>query len=223
MDKSLFDFIFLKNIESINIENEDYFVNQRSFEKVPSIDRNTARLLFFISYLIKPEYILEIGFGSGFSSYSLYSGSKESIKKIFSFEHEKKRYLKGLDFIETKKLPVELINKDFSKEALNEIFEKKLKSDKNANFFDVIFIDGTKREYPFYFEIAFDYLRKGGIILFDNVLFNGNILKLIELDKGKNVEGAKILINFVYNTIKDNRLLSYLLPVGDGILISIKK
>lgn len=223
MDKCLFDFIFLKNIESINIENEDYFVNQRSFEKVPSIDRNTARLLFFISYLTKPEYILEIGFGSGFSCYSLCLGAKESIKKLFSFEHEKKRYLQGLKFVEANKLPVELINKDFSKEALIEIFEEKLKANKIVNGFDIIFIDGTKREYPFYFEIAFDYLRKGGIILFDNVLFNGNILKLIELDKGKNVEGAKILINFVNNIIKDNRLLSYILQVGDGILISIKK
>ncbi|MCR4420942.1 MAG: hypothetical protein GYA61_02400 [Spirochaetales bacterium] len=218
LSKDLVDFILNKNIESIEIENEDYFVLQRIQEKVPSIDKNSARLLYFLSFLKKPEYILEIGFGSGFSCWAIWLGAREKIKKIISFEHEKKRFLKGIDFINKNSMPVNLINKDFSKENLLIESEKA-----NIDGFDLIFIDGTKREYPLYYNDSFDFLKKDGLILFDNVLFNGNLLKLVNMEEGKNVQGGKILYHFLSFVSQDKRIVPFFLPIGDGLLACIKK
>jgi len=218
MNKDLVDFLSDKNIKSIEIENEDYFVLQRLEEKVPSIDRNSARLLYFFSFLKKPENVLEIGFGSGFSCWAIWLGGREKIRKIISFEHEKKRFLKGIEFINKNKLPVELINNDFSKENLIKEAEKA-----NIDGFDFIFIDGTKREYPLYYNESFDLLKKDGLILFDNVIFNGNLLKLVNMEDGKNVEGAKILHQFLSFISQDKRIVPIFLPIGDGILAGVKK
>ncbi len=217
LNKDLLEYLITKNIESIEIADEDYFVLQRINEKVPSIDKNTARLLYFFSFLIKPQNVLEIGFGSGFSCWAIFNGAKEYIKNFISFEHEKKRYNKGIEFIKNKNICVKLINEDFSKEKLG-----KIKDELNIDGFDLIFIDGTKREYPLYYNESFNFLKNNGLILFDNVLFNGNLLRLVNLEKGKNVEGAKILYQFLDFVSKDKRILPFFLPVGDGILACIK-
>lgn len=217
LNKDLLDYLITKNIESIEIADEDYFVLQRINEKVPSIDKNTARLLYFFSFLKKPQNVLEIGFGSGFSCWAIFNGAKEYIKNFISFEHEKKRFNKGIEFIKNKNICVKLINEDFSKEKLG-----KIKDELNIDGFDLIFIDGTKREYPLYYNESFNFLKNNGLILFDNVLFNGNLLRLVNLEKGKNVEGAKILYQFLDFVSKDKRILPFFLPVGDGILACIK-
>ncbi|HPC38385.1 MAG TPA: hypothetical protein PLF21_03635 [Exilispira sp.] len=217
LNKDLLEYLITKNIESIEIADEDYFVLQRINEKVPSIDKNTARLLYFFSFLIKPQNVLEIGFGSGFSCWAIFNGAKEYIKNFISFEHEKKRYNKGIEFIKNKNICVKLINEDFSKEKLG-----KIKDELNIDGFDLIFIDGTKREYPLYYNESFNFLKNNGLILFDNVLFNGNLLRLVNLEKGKNVEGAKILYQFLDFVSKDKRIVPFFLPVGDGILACIK-
>ncbi len=217
-DLELLRYLQNKNENSINIADEDYFIQQRLIDKVPALDRQTARLLYFFSSLTKPENILEIGFGSGFSSYSLYLGSKNSIKKITSFEHEKKRYKKGLEFIDKKRLPIDIINEDFGDESIKRVLEKN-----NIKEFDLIFVDGTKREYPFYYKICINYLRKGGLILFDNILFNGNLLKLTRLNKGRNVEGAKILQSLLDQISNDKSLIPFYFPIGDGLLAAIKR
>lgn len=217
MNMELLNFLIEKNIESIKIEEEDYFINQRLKEKVPAIDKDTARFLYFISFLVRPRYVLEVGYGSGFSSWSIYLGAKDFVKKIISFEHEKKRYNRGLNFVKSKNIPIELINEDFSKQKIQQIMKEL-----NIESFDMIFIDGTKREYPQYFEISYDFLKEKGLILFDNVLFNGNLLKLASMDAGKNVEGAKIMHNFLNKLIESKDLIKYFFSIGDGLLACVK-
>lgn len=218
LDRNLFEYIFNMNLNSITIPEEEYFIKQRIEEKIPCIDKDIARLLFFLSYLIKPQYILEIGYGSGFSSYSMCLGAKNYLKKLISFEHENKRYVRGLEFVKSKNIPVEIINQDFSSKQLSFILKNN-----NIDKFNIIFIDGTKREYPYYFEQSFEFLSKDGLIIFDNVLFNGNLLRLANMEKGKNVEGAKILDDFLHEISKDERIISLFLTVGDGVLIGIKR
>lgn len=217
-EEELLKYISKKNLDSIKIDDEEYFVSQRINDKVPCIEKDTARFLYFLSSLIMPEYVLEIGYGSGYSSWVIYLGAKDSIKKIYSFEHEAKRYMKGIKFINRKDIPIEIINKDFSLENL-----KKLTEENKLSEFDLIFVDGTKREYPLYFKESIYFLKKGGLILFDNILFNGNLLRLSSMEKGKNVDGAKILKNFLDIVSETNEILPFFLPFGDGILMGIKK
>ena len=80
---------------------------------------------------------------------------------------------------------------------------------------DLVFIDADKPNYESYFDIVFEYLKIGGIIVADNVLFEGRVL-LPDNQQGKN-ERAMHLFN---QKIKaDNRVEVLVLPIRDGISV----
>lgn len=215
--KELINYINKLNALSIMFENEKYFTSQRRYEKVPAVDSQTARLLYFIALMKKPSNILEIGFGSGFSAYSLYCGALNNIRHFITYEHEKKRFTRGKKYIESKKINIEIIFDDFSEQSIKKLMEKE-----KIAAFDLVFIDGVKREYPVYFDQVKKIICRDSILMFDNILFNGKLLMLNKKKDGKNTEGAKILYSFNENLAKDKEFSTLFLPVGDGIAICIK-
>jgi predicted O-methyltransferase YrrM len=85
--------------------------------------------------------------------------------------------------------------------------------------FDLIFIDADKPNYIVYFNQIIDKLSPGGVILSDNVLWSGKVVE--ELDS-KDLS-TKIVLE--YNTLlkEDPRLETVLLPIRDGLTVSIRK
>ena len=79
--------------------------------------------------------------------------------------------------------------------------------------YDLIFIDGEKREYTAYYELAIELLRKGGIILADNVLWGGKVVD----EKEKNDPATAGILAFNKQVVEDNRVELVLLPVRDGL------
>ena len=79
--------------------------------------------------------------------------------------------------------------------------------------YDLIFIDGDKREYPDYFAEAIRLLRLGGVIVFDNALWHGRVADPAQRDN------ETVAVRELGKQIRDDeRLLSVMLPVGDGLL-----
>jgi predicted O-methyltransferase YrrM len=81
--------------------------------------------------------------------------------------------------------------------------------------FDLVFIDADKENYLNYYNMVFDKVRKGGIIIADNVLWGGKVLK----DKptpDKETKGIKEFNEFVQ---QDKRVENMLLPLRDGLMI----
>lgn len=94
---------------------------------------------------------------------------------------------------------------------------KQLLESGHENFFDIAFIDANKTGYLNYYEYCYQLVRPGGLILIDNVLFFGEVLK----DKPSNSARAiKQLNDFVY---QDPRVEISLLPIADGLTIAYKK
>ena len=85
--------------------------------------------------------------------------------------------------------------------------------------FDLVFIDADKTNYINYFNQIIDKLNPGGVILSDNVLWSGKVIE--ELDP-KDLS-TKIVLD--YNTLlkEDPRLETVLLPIRDGLTVSIRK
>ena len=82
--------------------------------------------------------------------------------------------------------------------------------------FDIIFNDIDKHQYPKAFRKAVPRLRKGGILISDNVLWSGRIL-----DKKPDADSAGIL---TYNRLihSSKELFSTIIPIRDGVSVSIK-
>lgn len=81
--------------------------------------------------------------------------------------------------------------------------------------YDLIFVDGDKREYTDYLEESVRLLRPGGVIAIDNSLWHGRVADPTQRDP------ETVAIRELGRTVRDDEgLLSALLPVGDGLLVA---
>ena len=85
--------------------------------------------------------------------------------------------------------------------------------------FDLVFMDADKPNYINYFHQIIDKLNPGGVILSDNVLWSGKVTEAVDPSD----ISTKIVLE--YNTLlkEDPRLETVLLPIRDGLTVSIKK
>ena len=81
-----------------------------------------------------------------------------------------------------------------------------------AGSFDMMFVDADKTGYPEYYRKGTLLLKKGGIAVFDNMLWSGSVLKPDDEDSKALRETTKLIKN-------DGRLEQLLLPVRDGVMI----
>ena len=167
-----------------------------------------GKLLEFISQMINPERILEVGTFMGYSALCLAKGlSPEG--KLHTIEIRKEdAETSGIFFSKSfysKKIILHVGDALTIIPALNEIW-------------DLVFIDADKVNYINYYELTLPILRKGGFILADNVLFHGEVLdkKII----GKNAEAIHAFNEHVKS---DTRVHEVLLTVRDGLMLIQKK
>jgi predicted O-methyltransferase YrrM len=83
---------------------------------------------------------------------------------------------------------------------------------------DLVFIDADKPNYLTYYNMVFDRVRKGGIILADNALWDGKVL-----NAGTRSRDTKGIIEFNEFVQQDERVENLLLPVRDGLMIIRKR
>lgn len=83
--------------------------------------------------------------------------------------------------------------------------------------FDLVFIDGDKREYPAYYNMLMDkgLVHSGSILLADNILWYGKVVEPVH----HNDHHTQALIEFNRMVVQDDRVESFILPLRDGINI----
>ena len=164
-----------------------------------------GKVLKMLSKMIQPKYILELGTFTGYSALCLAEGLVEGGKLI------------------TVELNDELesfSSRFFSQSSRSHQIEQKIGpaldiiSSLNETF-DLIFIDADKREYLEYYHAVFNKLRIGGIILADNVLWNGKVVEPVERNDTY-TKGIMAFNDFVHN---DPRVENVLLPIRDGLMM----
>ncbi len=167
-----------------------------------------GRLLKFIVKMIRPKRILEIGTFTGYSALCMAEGLDEG-SKIMTFEVEDeledftRRWIEGSEHASK----VEFIIGD-ALEIVPGMGER----------FDMVFMDGNKREYIKYYELAMEYLNDGGWILADNTLWDGHVIEQERQDAQTN--GVRAFNDLVRN---DDRVEVVMLPLRDGLTIIRKK
>jgi predicted O-methyltransferase YrrM len=81
--------------------------------------------------------------------------------------------------------------------------------------FDLVFIDADKREYSDYYRLVIDLVPIGGIIIADNILWNG---KVVDTDSNSDAQTRNI-IEFNDLVHNDDRIRNVILPIRDGMMI----
>lgn len=173
--------------------------------------RLQGRILKMICTLVQPKYILELGTFSGYSALSM----AESL----------------IDDPEAELHTIDI--DDEMEEFTSSIFKKSDYADKihlhigNAldiiptidRTFDVVFIDANKRTYCEYYDMVFDKVRKGGLIIADNTLWAG---KVVQDPLPTDAQSVGIM-NFNDRIATDNRVEKVILPLRDGMTLIRKK
>ncbi len=168
-----------------------------------------GRLLQFISHMIRPARILEIGTFTGYSAICLARGLREGGRLIT---------LEANDEYET------IIREFFGKAGITDrtelIIGNALKIlPELEGPFDLVFIDADKKEYNGYYDLVVEKVKKGGFILTDNVLWDGKVLS----PENKMDEETAAIHHFNRKITADPRVENLLLPVRDGVMLIRKK
>ena len=94
---------------------------------------------------------------------------------------------------------------------------------KVAGPFDLIFQDSDKKLYEPMLDRLVALLRPGGLLVADNVLWNGEVIPGYVAQKKYSEEDTAAIVSFSKRIAHDPRLYTSFLPVGDGVSVSVKR
>lgn len=166
-----------------------------------------GRVISMISKLINPRRILEIGTFTGYATLCFAEGLTEDGKIVTldineELEDRVRGYFEQSGYLE--KIDYRIGNAQEIIPLLDEVF-------------DIVFIDADKKNNYNYYLQVFDKVRKGGIIIVDNVLWSGKVLE------NKSDKDTSNIMSFNDEIAKDERVEKLILPVRDGLFIIRKK
>jgi predicted O-methyltransferase YrrM len=164
-----------------------------------------GKFLEMISYMIRPQKILEIGTFTGYSAICLAKGLAEKGK---------------LQTIEADPEIADFASGYFSKSGYADKIVQHIGNaleivPKLGDIFDLVFIDADKENYLNYYKMVLPKLRKGGFILADNALWDGKVTKKSYYSE-KETLGIREFNDHVQS---DERVENVLVSIRDGIMM----
>jgi caffeoyl-CoA O-methyltransferase len=167
-----------------------------------------GKFLELISGMIKPSYILEIGTFTGYSAICLAKGLRPGGKLITIESNDE-----ITDFADSYFIKAGVKDKitQMTGRAQNIIPELKYT-------FDLVYIDGDKREYTEYYDHVIDKTTPGGYIIADNVLWAGKVI-----DEDTKDQQTRGIIEFNQMIKTQTDVENTILPLRDGLMIIRKK
>jgi len=166
-----------------------------------------GRVLSMLSKMVSPRRILEIGTFTGYATICLAEGLtpdgliytldiNTELEDMVRSNFAKSDYNNRIKYI--------LGDATTTVNELNEVF-------------DVVFIDADKKNNGTYYDLIFDRVRSGGIIIVDNVLWSGKVLN------EKQDKDTRNITSFNDKIAGDKRVEKLILPVRDGLFVIRKK
>jgi len=190
---------FLKELEKYAEENH-----------IPIVQPETAALLKVLTGIHKPERVLEAGTAVGYSAIIIAQAMGD---------------MGTVDTIEIDEDMAEAARRNIEKMGLGSRI-RLLQGDALevmeclSTAYDFIFLDAAKGSYIEYFEQAMRLLKPGGLLVSDNVLYKGLVAQEQVMHKHRTI--AVRLKEYLRLICHDERLRTSIIPIGDGLAVSLK-
>ncbi|MCF0177713.1 MAG: class I SAM-dependent methyltransferase [Bacteroidales bacterium] len=157
---------------------------------------------------INAANVLEIGVFTGYSTIALSRGVSDN---------------GHIDAIEINDELEEIIRKGYEMAGISNLVHLHIGDAKQIipalnRQYDMVYIDANKREYPLYYNLVFDMVRSGGIIIADNVLWDGKVYAEPMPTDAQTVGIAE----FNRMVAADSRVMNTILPIRDGLNVIVK-
>jgi predicted O-methyltransferase YrrM len=162
-----------------------------------------GKFLSMVSAMLRPKAVLELGTFTGYSAICLAAGLQEG-GMVHTVEPNE----------ELEELILQYIEKAGMKDKITLHTGRAEEVVPKLNMMiDLVFIDAEKTDYPAYYQLVFDRVRTGGVIIADNALWDG---KVLNERKDSETQGIHEFNRMVLN---DNRVDNLLLPLRDGVMM----
>ena len=179
---------------------------------VPIVQPETAKFLETMMCIKRPARILEVGCAIGYSAIlmSQYLADGGSITTL-EWDAE----------------TAEIARKNIEKAGLSDSIKVVLGDAKDivpslTGEYDVIFLDGPKAHYIYMLNDCIRLLKKGGMLISDNILYKGMIADDEHVIRRK-ITIVKRLRRFISAQMQRDELETVILPLGDGVTVAVKK
>lgn len=168
-----------------------------------------GRVLSILSKLIRPKVVLEIGTFTGYSALCLAEGlSPQGVLHTIDINEEL------LDFQRSY-----FDKSDYGSQIFQHLGPAVDIIPTLDTKFDLVFMDADKPNYINYFHQIIDKLNPRGVIISDNVLWSGKVIETLD----PNDTSTQIVLDYNKLLKEDQRLETVLLPIRDGLSVSIRK
>lgn len=168
-----------------------------------------GRLLKMLVSMIRPHTVLEVGTFTGYATLCMAEGLPDGgVIHTVEIDDELEDFImKGFE-----KSPYSDCIRLHIGDALKVVPELGLE-------FDMIFLDGEKRQYPDYYSAFLDYLKPGGYMIADNTLWDGHVV-----DSDYDSDPQTVAVREFNDTVRaDKRVEVAMIPIRDGLSIIRKK
>ncbi|WP_288881392.1 O-methyltransferase [Pedobacter panaciterrae] len=166
-----------------------------------------GRVLSFLSKMVSPNRILEIGTFTGYATLCLAEGLTET-GIIYTLDiNEELEDMVRHNFAQS----------DYNSKIKYILGDATQTVNSLEETFDLVFIDADKKNNGTYYDLVFNRIRPGGLIIVDNVLWSGKVLNTNQDKDTKNIT------TFNDKIAADDRVEKLILPVRDGLFIIRKK
>ncbi|MBR1670723.1 MAG: O-methyltransferase [Butyrivibrio sp.] len=202
-------------INSLDKGNEPYLdeLEREAIETdVPIVRKDTQALMKFLMAQMAPENILEVGCAIGFSALLMaqYSGPETKITTI-------EKYEKRIPIARDNFLKYDLGKKITLLEGDAMDILKTLPVG-----YDFIFMDAAKGQYINFLPECMRVLKKGGLLVSDNVLQDGDVFESRFAVTRRNRTIHARMRDYLYELTHNDELQTVILTVGDGMSLSVK-
>lgn len=201
-------------ISSLIQEDDDKLSKFREYceeRNLPIIHKEVGQFIKLIIDQLNAKNVIEIGTNVGYSSIFMSKVMKDG--KVVTLERSEKFYREAIKNIS-----------DFGlDESIKVYFGDAVEMlDKVEGTFDMAFIDAAKSYYRVFFDKCLKMMKPGGIILSDNVLYQGMIAsdKLVVRRKKTLVRNLRNYLQYISH---DERFVTSVLPLGDGLAVTLIK
>jgi len=203
---------FINSFDGGNTEMLDQIEKEAIETYVPIIRKEMQSFLKTILAIKKPARILEVGTAIGFSAILMAEYNPTDCQITTIENYEKRIPIARANFERAGKAKQITLLEGDAAEVLKTIEEP----------FDFIFMDAAKGQYVHFMPEVLRLLKKDGILVSDNVLQDGDIIESRYVVTRRNRTIHKRMRDYLYQLTHHEELVTSILPIGDGITVSVK-